>query len=119
MPDHLDQVTSAAPKNVEVAAVRVLPRTSWTWSARLAQPLRISEWPAANHTRVPGAKGEITGPAPPEPAARPRHRHGGQHADDGRPTARSRSRRQPPYRRLHRGQERRPVRTPQTPRRAR
>src|SRR5216683_587075 len=26
MPDHLDQVTSAAPKNVEVAAVRVLPQ---------------------------------------------------------------------------------------------
>src|SRR5438128_12624750 len=97
MPDHLDQVTSAAPKNVEVAAVRVFaPELLGLGVPAWPSPCAYPNGPRPTIPASPAPRGEITGPAPPEPAARPRHRHGGQHADDGRPTARSRSRRQPP-----------------------
>ncbi len=53
MPNHLDQVTSAAPKNEEIAAVRVMPENFLDLQRQAGPGLAHIEWPAANHTRVP------------------------------------------------------------------
>jgi hypothetical protein len=40
------------------------PNTSWTCTARLFMPRRMSVWPTANHTRTPDGTGIIAATAP-------------------------------------------------------
>jgi hypothetical protein len=53
IPQNFDQVTSSASENVQIPACGSRFNTSWTCSARLFMPCRMSVWPTASHTRTP------------------------------------------------------------------
>jgi hypothetical protein len=65
VPENLHEVALAPAKAEELARVRSRPRPSWTFSARLFIPQRMSVMPPAIQTFTPAGNAIILGPPPP------------------------------------------------------